>query len=169
MTVIIGVDPGLSGAIALLGLDGQLHHVADMPTADGRVTPGALAWWLGHDDAVVGIELVHSMPGQGVSSTFKFGASWGVVHGAFGAVGCRVVDVRPQDWKRTFKLGKDKDKARRLAAERWPGSAMEFARKKDAGRAEAALIAEYTRQALAIENGSWAAHQLTTPPDTDDD
>ncbi|MEL6984609.1 MAG: hypothetical protein AAFO29_19430 [Actinomycetota bacterium] len=158
MTCIIGVDPGLSGAIALLDHLGELISVNDMPVIDGRVTAALLNVWSNEHaitgpKPVVGIEFVHSMPKQGVASSFKFGASWGLVHGYFGGAGHRVIDVRPQDWKKRFHLGKDKEKARRLAIERWPDHAQAFARKKDAGRAEAALIAEHVRQLLATENG----------------
>lgn len=160
---VFGIDPGLTGAIAVLRHDGQLLDVDDMPTTDGRVTAQMLRRWLdlapweGHTPTV-GIELVHAMPKQGVSSTFKFGATWGLVHGAFGATGHRIIDIRPQDWKKTFHIGGPRDgqkeKARRLAIERWPDHAQAFARKKDAGRAEAALIAEHTRQLLLAETGT---------------
>lgn len=159
---VIGIDPGITGAIAVLDRTGTLLDVDDMPTIDGRVTAQLLGRWLdlapweGHTPTV-GIELVHAMPKQGVSSTFKFGATWGLAHGAFGATGHRIIDVRPQDWKKTFHIGGErsgqKEKARRLAIERWPSQADRFARKKDAGRAEAALIAEHTRQLVLAEHG----------------
>ncbi len=157
---VIGIDPGLSGALALLDESGHLLVVDDMPQVDKRVTAALLRPWLNAVTLqpslkpVVGIELVGAMPKQGVASTFKFGAAWGVVHGAFGA-DHRVIDVRPQDWKATHKIHGDRDgqkeKARRLAIERWPDMAERFARKKDSGRAEAALIAEHVRQLIAGE------------------
>lgn len=146
--VVIGIDPGLSGAVAVLSLKGDLLHVEDMPVADKRVMARLLPRPLQPDAVqVVGIELVASRPLQGVASTFKFGASWGAVHGYYGGVGCPIVDVLPRIWKKHFGIrGESKDqkeKALRLATERWPDMADRFARKKDAGRAEAALIGLY--------------------------
>jgi len=159
MAVIIGIDPGLSGALAALDYNtGNIVDLTDMPHADGRVTTALLAEWALLAVAAVGIEKVGSMPGQGVASTFKFGAAWGAVHGAFGAHRHRIIDVRPQAWKKEYGIkGGDKaakDKARRLAAERWPADAGLFARAKDDGRAEAALIAEYTRQLIIQETAT---------------
>lgn len=156
MTLVIGVDPGLTGAIA--AIDGeQLLWCVDMPTANGAIAIPLLdqlydpseygPWNLGWDNPncemqPVAIEHVHSMPGQGVASTFKFGKAYGVVLGYFTAHGHRITHVAPTEWKSTFRLnGKDKDAARALAIELWPSEAQLFARKKDCGRADAALIA----------------------------
>ncbi len=90
----------------------------------------------------VAIEHVHSMPKQGVVATFTFGKAYGTILGYFAANGHRITHVAPTEWKKTFALnGKDKDAARALAIELWPGQAQLFARKKDIGRADAALIA----------------------------
>jgi len=72
---------------------------------------------------------------------FSFGRSLGVAESVFGTLGVRVEYVSPQRWKKALGLGRDKDESRMQAIERWPGSAGLFARKKDNGRAEAALIA----------------------------
>lgn len=157
---VIGVDPGLSGALALLNVDGRLEVVDDMPALDGRVVGALLTEWCSYAHVgAVGIELVGAMPGQGVSSMFKFGASAGVVHGAFGVTGHRIIDVRPMAWKKStgIRTGKanpraaQKEQARLKAIERWPDMAGCFARKKDAGRAEAALIAEHTLSVIRGE------------------
>lgn len=149
MTLVIGIDPGLTGAIA--AVDGEtLCWVEDMPVANGAIAVALLTklysveeygpWDLCLDTPVA-IEHVHSMPGQGVSSTFKFGMSYGVMLGFFGRHH-RITHVAPTEWKSTFRLnGKDKDAARALAIELWPAQAELFRRKKDIGRADAALIA----------------------------
>lgn len=143
-TLIVGVDPGLSGAIALLDVDGNLVDVYDMPVVDGHISAAILASYEGwrttptRFHAVV--EDVHAMPGQGVTSMFTFGRGVGVIEGTFGALGVPVTRVTPQKWKRSFGLGKDKGESRRRALELWPAHASKFARVKDDGRAEAALI-----------------------------
>lgn len=154
MTVRIGIDPGAtSGAIACF-VDDQLLDVVDMPCAGGIIAPTLLAAELrefalaGFDDRpTIVVEKVHAMPKQGVSSTFKFGRSLGVIEGVVGAFGWPLTWVTPQAWKKHHGLiGKDKDAARMLALETWPEHADTFRRKKDVGRADAALIAVAGRQ-----------------------
>ena len=120
----------------------------DMPAADGHVSGALLADALEDvtDLAVAWVEDVHSMPGQGVASTFKFGRSVGVVEGALSALGIPIRWVSPAKWKKAMGLPADKGAARRRAIELWPDHAHLFARVKDDGRAEAALIAEYGRR-----------------------
>ena len=142
--IVVGVDPGLSGAIAWLD-NGQLIAAEDVPVMDGRIDASTLADMLASyplPDVVV-VEKVSSMPNQGVSSTFKFGQAYGAVLGVFGALKFRVVHVTPTRWKKDMFLGSDKEKARASAIDRWPESSSAFARKKDHGRAEAALIAAW--------------------------
>jgi crossover junction endodeoxyribonuclease RuvC len=139
--IVLGVDPGLSGALALLD-NRVLVAVCDMPVMDSRVDSVTLSdviksW--NPDEAVV--EKVASMPGQGVASTFKFGMSYGAVLGVLGALQIPVRHIRPTQWKTAAHIGSDKEKARALAIDIWPHMATEMARKKDHGRAEAALIA----------------------------
>lgn len=145
MTVTIGIDPGASGAIALL--DGaRLVCVHDIPHHDGKVNPVAVAdlLWPWRDEEVeVWIEDVHAMPKQGVSSSFKFGRAHGTVEGVLGALRLPVHYVTPAKWKKHLGLTKDKAASRRRATELWPLHAATFARVKDDGRAEAALIALY--------------------------
>jgi crossover junction endodeoxyribonuclease RuvC len=145
MANVIGIDPGLTGAIAVLSETGELISVEDMPTFDiggkNKINVHALGASLSkysHDARAV-VELVGAMPGQGVSSMFSFGFAAGAVHGAIGALGIPLETVTPQKWKKHFRLPKDKDAARQLAVRKWPHGP--FSRKKDAGRAEAALIA----------------------------
>lgn len=148
MSITIGVDPGKTGAIALLDYS-VLVDVYDMPIADNRVSPallGDLEDWDHDTFGTVVIEDVHAMPGQGVTSMFSFGRSLGAVEGFFAAKGRRTVYVAPSRWKRDLGLGKDKDAARGRAIELWPAKAQLFARKKDNGRAEAALIGWWHQQ-----------------------
>ena len=159
--MIVGIDPGAKGAIAYLADSGKLVDVVDMPYFDGRVIPGQLYPLVvkGADKTATTVwcELVHAMPGQGVSSTFKFGASWGSVLTGFGMF-YPTRDVRPVDWKQTFSIRSPKglspsekkrhqeEQALRIANELWPDKAGLFTLKKHAGRAEAALIAEHGRR-----------------------
>lgn len=143
---MIGIDPGVSGALAFLS--GANAAVLDMPNADGQVLAdplyGILADW--HAETVY-IEKAQSMPGQGVSSTFKYGVGYGVILGVCAARGIAVVEVSPAKWKKAMGLtGKDKEASRALACKLFPSVASKMMRKKDHGRAEALLIAEYARR-----------------------
>lgn len=144
MSVTVGIDPGLHGAIALLDGPGMLVAVHDMPTVDKLVSAQELnlleGWRIGDFGTVV-IEDVHSMPKQGVASSFNFGVSKGIVIGVFAASNRPIRYVSPGKWKRALSLGASKDAARRRAQELWPEQAHLFSRVKDDGRAEAALIA----------------------------
>ena len=142
--IIIGIDPGLSGAIAWLE-DDVLLGTTDLPVSDGRIDAGLLADMIldfGHPQIVV-IEKVASMPGQGVASTFKFGQSYGALLGVFGALKYDIVDVTPRRWKKDLALSSDKELGRQMAIAKWPNMADLMKRKKDHGRAEAALIASW--------------------------
>ena len=83
------------------------------------------------------------MPGQGVSSMFRFGQTLGRIEGVVALTKVPVHYVSPAKWKRHFGLGRDKEDARRLAIERYPRIADRLSRKKDEGRAEALLLATY--------------------------
>lgn len=152
--IYIGVDPGLTGGIALLQ-HGAIPCSDDMPTfaysttgavkraVDGivvsRYLQNAMRSW--NDEAMLFIERVNAFPGQGVSSMFSLGMSyWGVVCAA-NALGIPVELVNPAAWKKHFGLGPDKDQARGLASRLYPS--VDLSKKKDHGRAEALLIARY--------------------------
>ena len=149
--MIIGVDPGLTGAFALLDDEGGIEEVIDMPitaktSGKGNQLNAALAADIMVQltcfpiDAVV-IERVGPMPGQGVTSMFGFGRSLGVVEGVAASCNLPVKWVTPQKWKKHFGLiGKDKDASRTLVIERFPTDSDLFKRKKDIGRADAVLI-----------------------------
>jgi crossover junction endodeoxyribonuclease RuvC len=144
VTLTIGIDPGLSGAVAILN-DHHLVDVYDLPVIGKHINAAELATYEGWRTNPGGfhavIEAVHAMPRQGVSSVFTFGRSLGAVEGVFAALGVPVSWVTPARWKKDMHLSADKNESRRMATELWPHKASSFHRVKDDGRAEAALIA----------------------------
>ena len=154
---IIGIDPGITGAISLISSD-RVAQVWDMPTvkidnklkldlSELNVLMG-MVFLITHlhrkEDTVVYIEKVHSMPNQGVSSTFKFGMTYGAICQAAIHYFHSYVDVTPQKWKKKMNLlNCEKDAARLLAIELLPELADKLSRKKDHGRADALLIGSY--------------------------
>ena len=159
--VIIGIDPGLSGALVVLGDGTPVDHI-DTPTVSERsgrnsVNGAAVAAWVrgvrmansGASFLVV-IERVGAMPGNGATSMFRFGQSDGIVRGVIAALGVPMVEVEPQKWKQRMGCAKaDKDYARTVAIQRMPTAAEWFTRKKDIGRADAALIALWAHETEA--------------------
>lgn len=148
MSRVVGIDPGKSGAIAVLDGRGGLYAVEDMPVVDGAVSPTLLLNLIDNalgnyceKHCVAVVEQVHSMPKQGVASSFDFGKSYGIVLGVLAGVGVRVEHVPPSRWKKAMRLSADKEMARARAIERWPKASDRFKRKLDADRAEAALLA----------------------------
>jgi crossover junction endodeoxyribonuclease RuvC len=148
---ILGIDPGLSGALAFIFQD-EPHRVAieDMPVANGDVCAPLLSSIIkNYAPSYAVIEFVASMPGQGVASTFKFGKSYGQAIGVLGAHGVPLHYVTPSKWKSRFNLLKtEKEAARNKALQLFPACAATFARKKDHNRADAALIAKYGLEVL---------------------
>lgn len=150
-TCILGIDPGASGAIAFLFPSRpDLIGVEDVPLAAGLIDAATLARRIRQMAPTLAmIEQVGPMPKQGVSSTFKFGAAYGAVQGVVAALEIPVHFVTPGRWKKHFRLSADKEEARALAIRFWPGS-QHFERKKDHGRAEAALIARFGAETLPL-------------------
>lgn len=153
---IIGMDPGMTGAIAIMADDGALLDVVDMPVFEvvkrvggkNRTKRHVNVHELGDTLARAGaataiIEQVGPMPRDGSMQAFQFGFGAGALHGACGALGLAIETVTPQAWKKHFKLTADKEQARQLVVRRFPAHADRFKRKLDAGRAEAVLIALY--------------------------
>lgn len=139
MTTILGIDPGTTGAI---GMVTPMVDTWDMPA-----TPKDLADLFARFDpntTRVYVEAVHSMPGQGVASSFTFGQGYGVILGVLAAYGFPHRLVAPATWKRAMGVTSNKDACRRLAQQLFPTAAL--ARKRDDGRAEALLIAEWGRR-----------------------
>ena len=150
----MGIDPGVSGAIAIL--DGaDLLDAFDVPVVETqsgkkkkrRISPEMLVAEIEeHIDylARVYIEDVHAMPGQGVTSMFTFGEAAGLIRGVCAGLRVPVHLISPITWKRGMKLqGAGKDASRAMAARMWPQRAGLFKRQRDDGRAEAALLAHY--------------------------
>jgi crossover junction endodeoxyribonuclease RuvC len=140
----MGGDPGLTGAISFYFPAENAISVEDMPVVAGDIDGASLAARIAQmKPAVAVIELVGSMPGQGISSTFKFGLGFGILRGVIAACGVPMHLVSPAKWKRSYGLDADKEKARAMALRLWPSRADLFSRKRDHGRAEAALLARY--------------------------
>ncbi|MCW2286221.1 hypothetical protein M2323_004040 [Rhodoblastus acidophilus] len=151
MKTIIGIDPGVNGAVSVLDEAGSLLNLHDLPvTSDGfkgRSTINcpllaALIRKTGADRAFC--ELIGPRPTDGVAGAFGFGRSRGAIEGVLAACGVSVVMIAPPVWKRHAGVpaGKEhKDVARARAIARWPAQAELFARKSDIDRAEACLIA----------------------------
>ena len=150
--VIVGIDPGLKGAVAFLNSEAKGNQilVRDMPTVptgqgDKREINlpelAALVKSGSVDFAVV--EQVGAMPGQGVTSMFNFGRSYGGILGVLAGLGIATYRVTPGKWKKVMGVSSDKDQARRVASELMPLSSESWPLKKHDGRAEAALIALY--------------------------
>lgn len=149
---VLGIDPGVSGAIAVVAPTGDLIDVFDMPIlhdgSKGRSAVNAplLASIIGETGATTAfVEFVGARPGEGAVGAFSFGRCRGVIEGVAAGLGIPVAFITPPSWKRAVGIppGKDgaKDAARSEAIRRWPSLASKFARVKDDGRAEAALIA----------------------------
>lgn len=150
---VIGIDPGASGAIAILDVRGGLVDAFDMPTVEiqigkamkHRVAPEAIASELRcyAEYATAVIEKVGAMPGQGVSSMFAFGEAYGLVRGVLAGMGIPVTTVTPAVWTKAMRVAAGKDGSRQRAMELWPDKAALFKRVRDDGRAEASLIAAW--------------------------
>lgn len=146
MKRILAIDPGsISGAAAILDELGAA--VFDLPVVDNDLDlPEMLRLFRAAEANVAVVERVGSMPGQGVSSTFKFGTAFGAIKCAVAAAGLPLILVPPAKWKGHFRLaGKDKEGARSLAIQRFPG-VQGLSRKKDHGRAEALLLGLWFRE-----------------------
>jgi crossover junction endodeoxyribonuclease RuvC len=157
VSVVLGIDPGAHGAIAILSITGELIGVEDMPNtpeANGRVATNAalLAGIIAnplrtHNDHAqverIFCEFVGARPNDGPIQAFAFGRARGVIEGIAGAFDIRVVFVTPPVWKRLANVppGREhKDVARTRAIARWPAHAELFTRKLDVDRAEACFI-----------------------------
>lgn len=148
--LIYGIDPGFSGAWGVITHHGNYHTCGDMIHNGSHIDTEAV--WSemsmtrdGQDCAIV-VELVHAMPGQGVSSTFKFGSAYGAAVAIASRFKCNLELVSPRVWKKALGLSSDKTESLYMARELWPNAPL--SRVKDNGRAEALLMAEYLRRKL---------------------
>ena len=154
--LIIGIDPGISGAICFFE-DGQVKEIIDMPVmADGKKNKRQINGPQTYNeistrinkfpkkDIIVVIEQVSAMPGQGVTSMFNFGQSFGVLKGICSAMQLSMFFIRPAKWKKYFGLIKtEKDASRTKVIEIFPYISSELSRKKDSNKADAVLIASF--------------------------
>lgn len=149
MTLTIGIDPGLNGALAVLADDGSLERVCDLPVIRDR----SLAWIDGNElqsiflDEIQGrtaravVERVSAMPKQGVASSFAFGVGFGSVLGVVQALHLPLELVTAAQWKRALGLSRDKRASLHKARLLFPTADLSLA--KHDGRAEALLLAHY--------------------------
>ena len=154
--LIIGIDPGISGSICFLK-DGEIKDVVDMPTmiegkknkkqVNGSQIFNEISEKIKNIDKKnikVVIEHVTAMPGQGVTSMFNFGQSFGVLKGICSAMQLPVYFVRPAKWKKYFNLiNSEKDASRTRAIEIFPYYSSHLSKKKDSNKADAILIASF--------------------------
>ena len=154
--LIIGIDPGISGSICFFE-NGKILEVIEMPTMiDGKKNKkqvnGAQMFneiirKLGKDknqDVRVVVEHVSAMPGQGVTSMFNFGQSFGIIKGICAAMQLPIYFVRPAKWKKYFNLiNSEKDASRTRAIEIFPYFSSHLSKKKDSNKADAILIASF--------------------------
>jgi crossover junction endodeoxyribonuclease RuvC len=157
--IIIGIDPGLSGAVGILTEAGTALLAVDTPTISIKVggkekrnyntaeMVNIIREWRGwHPDCVVAMEAVHAMPGNGGVSMFSFGRGTGIWEGIIASLQIPITLVIPQRWKKAMLDGmsKDKENSRMRAIQLWP--AIDFSLRKHEARAEALLVAEYVRR-----------------------
>jgi len=161
--LIIGIDPGISGSICFFE-DGKILDVINMPTmTDGKKNKkqvnGSQIYneiserikKTGDQNIRVVIEQVSAMPGQGVTSMFNFGQSFGILKGICSAMQLPMYFVRPAKWKKYFNLiNSEKDASRTRAIEIFPYFSSELSKKKDSNKADAILIANFYYETCKI-------------------
>ena len=162
--LIIGIDPGISGSICFFQ-DGKIVDVVEMPTmTEGKKNKKQVNGSqifneisekikeLDKKEIKVVIEQVSAMPGQGVTSMFNFGQSFGILKGICSAMQLPMYFVRPAKWKKYFNLiNSEKDASRTRAIEIFPYFSDQLSRKKDSNKADAILIASFYYEIYKIE------------------
>ena len=162
--LVIGIDPGISGSICFFN-EGKIVDVVEMPTmTEGKKNKkqvnGAQIFneisvrikELDKKDIKVIIEQVSAMPGQGVTSMFNFGQSFGILKGICSAMQLPMYFVRPAKWKKYFNLiNSEKDASRTKAIEIFPYFSVHLSKKKDSNKADAILIASFYYETYKIE------------------
>ena len=151
---IFGIDPGLSGGIAILE-NNKVKEMFDMPVmSEGKKNKRQLnSAFLSQlikdnikdiEDTVMVVEQVNAMPGQGVTSMFNFGQTFGAIKGICAALSLPIFFVRPAKWKKHFELiNSSKDASRTKVIEMYPFLADKLSKKKDVNKTDAILIARY--------------------------
>jgi crossover junction endodeoxyribonuclease RuvC len=163
--LVIGIDPGISGSICFFQ-DGKIIDVVEMPTmTEGKKNKKQVNGSqifneiserikkIDKKDIKVIIEQVSAMPGQGVTSMFNFGQSYGILKGICSAMQLPMYFVRPAKWKKYFNLiNSEKDASRTRAIEIFPYFSSQLARKKDSNKADAILIASFYYETYKAED-----------------
>ena len=163
--LIIGIDPGVSGSICFFK-DGQILDVIEMPTMnEGKKNKKQVNGSQIYNEIIkridkdvvsntrVVIEHVTAMPGQGVTSMFNFGQSFGILKGICSAMQLPMYFVRPAKWKKYFNLiNSEKDASRTRAIEIFPYFSSQLSKKKDSNKADAILIASFYYETYKIED-----------------
>ena len=162
--LVIGIDPGISGSICFFE-DGKIVDVVEMPTMiEGKKNKRQLnsAFLVNlikenidnSEEVAVVVEQVNAMPGQGVTSMFNFGQTFGAIKGICAALELPIFFVRPSKWKKHFELiNASKDSSRTKAIEMYPKLSNQLAKKKDVNKSDAILIARfYSETRLTEEN-----------------
>ena len=161
---IIGIDPGISGAICFFD-NGKILDVIDMPTMiDGKKNKKQVNGSqlvneinqrisnISNSKISVVVEHVTAMPGQGVTSMFNFGQSFGVLKGICAALKLPIFFIRPIKWKKYYNLiNTEKDASRTKAIEMFPSFSSQLSKKKDSNKADAILIASFYYETYKIE------------------
>ncbi len=160
---IIGIDPGLSGAIAILK-DKKVLSLFEMPVmAEGKKNKKQLnsAQLVNiiktniekNEDIAVVVEQVNAMPGQGVTSMFNFGQTFGAIKGVCAALQLPIFFVRPSKWKKHFELiNSSKDSSRTKVIEMYPSLSHQLSKKKDVNKSDAILIARFYSETRYKDN-----------------
>ena len=160
---IIGIDPGLSGGIAVLE-NNKVLNIFDMPVmSEGKKNKRQLnsAQLVSlikesikeNEEAAVVVEQVNAMPGQGVTSMFNFGQTFGAIKGVCAALGLPIFFVRPSKWKKHFELiNSSKDSSRTKVIEMYPSLSSQLSKKKDVNKSDAILIARFYSETRLIDN-----------------
>ena len=163
---IIGIDPGLSGAIAILE-DNKVLNIFDMPVmAEGKKNKRQLNSaqlvniirdnTVSTDEVAVVVEQVNAMPGQGVTSMFNFGQTFGAIKGVCAALNLPIFFVRPSKWKKHFELiNSSKDSSRTKTIEMYPSLSNQLSKKKDVNKSDAILIARFYSETRSKDN-NWS-------------
>ncbi len=152
--IIIGIDPGLSGGIAVLK-DNIIKNLYDMPVmSEGKknkrqLNSAQLVKIIKEniqekEETAIVVEQVNAMPGQGVTSMFNFGQTFGAIKGISAALGLPIFFVRPAKWKKHFELiNSSKDSSSTKAIEMYPSISDQLSKKKDVNKSDAILIARF--------------------------
>ena len=163
--IIVGIDPGIAGAICFFS-SGNVIDVIDMPTmAEGKKNKKQVNGRQIYNEIMVIknkfknekmsviVEQVSAMPGQGVTSMFNFGQTFGAIKGVCAALNLPIFFVRPSKWKKYFELiNASKDSSRTKVIEMYPSLSNQLSKKKDVNKSDAILIARFYSETRSKDN-----------------